>query len=160
VHDPHLWGPLMNRRPSLPELVEMIDHATRAVGEAQALEILGVHRTTLMRWRTGKVGVPHAALALLRIWHSGRLPGMSDDWRGFHFFGDRLYTDAGIGYSARDINGWHWKEQNCAAQSRRVEQLEAIVRDLADKLQAAHGAAANEGYLHPGNPPPKPRRMA
>jgi hypothetical protein len=138
----------------------MIDHATRAVGETQALEILGVHRTTLMRWRNGAVRVPHAALALLRIWHEGRLPGMGPDWRGFHFFGDKLYTAAGIGYTARDIDGWHWAQQNCDAQMRRVAQLEAIVRDLSDKLQAAPGAAANDGHVHPTNPPPRPRRIA
>jgi hypothetical protein len=151
----------MNHQPPTPEEAQtLIDHAVRAVGEPFALQILGVHRTTLMRWRTGAVRIPHAALALLRIWQEGRLPGMGDDWRGFGFFGDKLYTAAGVGYTAREIDGWHWKEQNCAAQMRRVEQLEKIVRDLSAKLDAAHGAPANESFLHPTNPPPRPRRTA
>lgn len=151
----------MNHLPPTPEEAQaLIDQAVRSVGEAFALGVLGVHRTTLMRWRAGAVRIPHAALALLRIWQEGRLPGMTDDWRGFHFFGDKLYTAAGVGYTARDIDGWHWKEQNCEAQMRRVVQLEAIVRDLSNKLQQAPGAAANDGHVHPTNPPPRPRRMA
>jgi hypothetical protein len=148
----------MNHHPPSPEeAVILIDHAVQCVGEHDALAILGVHRTTLMRWRTGAVRIPHAALALLRVWHEGRLPGMGTDWRGFHFFGDKLYTAAGIGYTAREIDGWHWQEQDCAAVRRRNVQLETIVRDLADRLQQADGAAANEGHLHPTNPPPRPR---
>ncbi len=148
----------MNHAPPTPEEAQsLIDHAVRSVGEAFALDILGVHRTTLMRWRTGAVRIPHAALALLRIWQEGRLPGMTDDWRGFHFFGDKLYTAAGVGYTARDIDGWHWQKQSCEANERRIKQLEALVTDLSDKLQKAPGAAANEVYS-PTNPPPRPRR--
>ena len=137
----------------------LVDHAVKVVGETHAREILGVHRTTLMRWRTGKVRIPHAALALLRIWREGRLPGMGDDWRGFSFFGDRLYTPAGIGYTARDIEGWHWKEQHCAAQSRRNEQLEALVRDLSSTLESISGSSNDRAFNGDASkPPPRPRR--
>jgi hypothetical protein len=146
--------------PSPEEAVALIDHAVRAVGERDALAILGVHRTTLMRWRAGKVRIPHAALALLRIWHEGRLPGMTDHWQGFHFFGDKLYTAAGVGYSAREIDYWHWKYQECEYTQRRNAQLEALVRDLSAKLDATHGAA-NEGltYTDLANPPRRPKRV-
>lgn len=143
-------------RPTPEEAQALVDHAVSSVGEAFALDILGVHRTTLDRWRKGQVRIPHAALALLRIWQEGRLPGMGDDWRGFHFFGDRLYTAAGVGYTARDIDGWHWQKQSCESTERRCRQLEALVRDLSDKLQKSPGAAANE-VLNPINPPPRPR---
>ncbi|SKC92293.1 DUF3653 domain-containing protein [Paraburkholderia hospita] len=141
------------------EAQTLIDHAVKVVGEAHALEILGVHRTTLMRWRTGKVRIPHAALALLRIWREGRLPGMGEDWRGFSFFGDKLYTPAGIGYTAREIDGWHWQQQHCEATNRRNAQLENLVRDLSAKLDSISGSA-NDGAFNgdASKPPPRSRR--
>lgn len=142
------------------EARELIDHAVKVVGETHALDILGVHRTTLMRWRTGKVRIPHAALALLRIWREGRLPGMGEDWRGFSFFGDKLYTPAGVGYTARDIDGWHWQQQHCEATNRRNEQLEALVRDLSAKLQSISGSANDRAFSDATNPPPRKRTVA
>jgi hypothetical protein len=145
--------------PTADEAQTLIDHAVAVVGEPQALDILGVHRTTLMRWRTGKVRIPHAALALLRIWREGRLPGMGDDWRGFSFFGDKLYTPAGVGYTAREIEGWHWKEQHCESAERRNTQLEALIRDLSAKLDSLSGSANDRAFNGDASkPPPRPHR--
>jgi DNA-binding transcriptional regulator YiaG len=151
-------GRVKHHAPTHEEAQALIDNAVKSVGEAFALGVLGVHRTTLMRWRTGAVRIPHAALALLRVWDEGLLPGMGDDWRGFRVFGDKLYTAAGVGYSAREIDGWHWKEQFAESVDRRNTELEAKVRDLAEKLDKAHGAAANDGHVHPTSPPPLPKR--
>ncbi|HTR11568.1 MAG TPA: DUF3653 domain-containing protein [Paraburkholderia sp.] len=151
---------LNHQPPSREEARDLCDYAVKVVGHEQALAILGVHRTTLLRWRKGEVRIPHAALALLRIWREGRLPGMGDDWRGFSFFGDRLYTPAGIGYSAREIEGWHWQQQHCESTNRRNAQLEALVRDLSDKLQAIGGAANDRTTGRPDAPPPRPKRVS
>lgn len=152
---------MLNHQPaSADEARELCDHAVKVVGEQQALTILGVHRTTLMRWRTGQTRIPHAALALLRIWREGRLPGMGEDWRGFSFFGDKLYTPAGVGYTAREIEGWHWQQQHCESAQRRNDQLEKLVRDLSDKLQAVSGGANDRAFFDPTNPARPPKRVA
>lgn len=151
---------LNHEPPNADEARELCDHAVKVVGEDRALSILGVHRTTLMRWRTGRTRIPHAALALLRIWREGRLPGMGEDWRGFSFFGDKLYTPAGVGYTAREIEGWHWAEQHCESVRRRNEQLEKIIGDLSAKLQTLGGAANDIALGRPDAPPPRPRRVA
>ena len=152
---------MLNHLPPSPEEArELCDHAVKVVGEAEALQILGVHRTTLMRWRKGETRIPHAALALLRIWREGRLPGMGEDWRGFHFFGDKLYTPAGIGYTARDIEGWHWAYQHCESTQRRNVQLEALVRDLSDKLQGLSGTANERAFHDPTSPARPPKRVS
>ncbi len=142
--------------PTPDELRDLIDRATRAVTLPAALAILGVHRTTLMRWRTGATRVPPAALALLRVWSEGRLPGMSEDWREFHFDGDALVGPTGHRYTVRDINAWHWKDQALDAHQRRIKQLETIVYDQARRLDAMSGAA-NDAFDRPTNPPPKPK---
>ena len=145
--------------PTSDELRHLIDTAVRAVTLPAALAILGVHRTTLMRWRTGKVRIPPAALALLRVWSEGRLPGMSEDWRGFHFNGDALVGPTGQRYTVRDINAWHWKDQALDAHQRRIKQLERIVFDQARRLDAMSGAA-NDGHDNPADPPPRPKTAA
>ncbi|PMS38466.1 hypothetical protein C0Z20_00850 [Trinickia symbiotica] len=137
----------------------LIHDAVGAVGESAALAILGIHRTTLMRWRTGQTRVPAAALSLLRIWSEGRLPGMGPDWIGFHFVGDKLVTSAGVAYTAREIIGWHWRAQHLEAMERRTRQLEKLVHRQAQHLQAMSGAV-NDG-LSPGVPDVKaPRRVS
>ncbi|WP_028214724.1 DUF3653 domain-containing protein [Paraburkholderia mimosarum] len=152
---------MLNHQPATPEEArELCDYAVKVVGHEQALTILGVHRTTLLRWRKGEVRIPHAALALLRIWREGRLPGMGEDWRGFAFFGDKLYTPAGQGYTAREIEGWHWQQQHCEATNRRNAQLEALVKDLSDKLQGISGATNDRAFHDPTNPGKPPKRVA
>ncbi|MEX3955881.1 DUF3653 domain-containing protein [Trinickia sp. EG282A] len=147
-------------QPSSPEELEhLINGAVGSVGEAAALAILGIHRTTLMRWRTGQTRVPAAALALLRIWCEGRLPGMGPDWRGFRFVGDTLVTSAGVAYTAREIIGWHWRAQHLEAMERRTRQLEKLIHRQAQQMQAITGAL-NEGFAAPGLPDVKrPKRV-
>ncbi|MCA3804022.1 DUF3653 domain-containing protein, partial [Burkholderia sp.] len=110
----------------------------------------------LMRWRTGQTRVPLPALALLRVWADGKLPGMSSAWDGFRFDGDNLSVPGGASYGARDILAWHWKQQHLDACQRRVKQLEKVVYDQARRLDMM-GGAAND-ISDPINPPPRPRR--
>ena len=63
-----------------------------AVGEARALSVLGVNRTTLGRWLSGAVKVPRSAALVLRQMAEGVPVGGSDHWRGFQFSGDDLVT--------------------------------------------------------------------
>ncbi|CAN0621126.1 conserved protein of unknown function [Burkholderia multivorans] len=140
--------------PTPAELIGLIDAAVRAVSLPAALAILGVHRTTLMRWRTGQTRIPPAALALLRVWSEGKLPGMSDDWRDWRFDGDRLVAPNGQRFAPRDMLAWHWKEQALDAHQRRIKQLETIVYDQARRLQLM-GGAANDHADDPTHPPPR-----
>lgn len=143
--------------PAPNELSELIDKAVTAVSLPAALAILGVHRTTLMRWRTGKVRVPNAALALLRVWSESKLPGMGREWDGFRFEGNFLVSPAGVRYTPREMLAWHWKDQQLEHQRDRISQLEKIVHDQARRMQAM-SSAANDIAHDPTRPPSRPRR--
>lgn len=145
---------------SLEELHRLIAHAIGTVGEDHMLAYLGVHRTTLYRWRSGESRVPAAAISLLRVWADGRLPGMDENWRGFQFRGNTLRTAAGYEYTALEIENWHWKEQRIRMQEDRVKQLEAIILAMAEKANAQR-ETANDPFVHdPTRPTPKPRPAA
>jgi hypothetical protein len=100
------------------------------VGEARALEVLQVNRTTLGRWLSGRVKVPHAAALVLRQLAEGVPPGGTDDWRGFQWDGDALVTPTGERLTARQLDGLHWQRQYTRSLERRVQELEGVVESL------------------------------
>lgn len=114
------------------------------VGEARALALLGVNRTTLGRWLSGKVKVPHAAALVLRQLAEGVPPGCSDDWRGFQWVGDALVTPTGEKLTAREIDGLHWQRQYTRSLERRVQELEGVIEGL-----RRLGGSANDATVMP-----------
>ena len=76
------------------ELRWLLHEGPFPVGEACALEVLKINRTTLGRWLAGHVKVPHSAALVLRQLAEGIPPGGSDHWQGFRFDGDELVTPA------------------------------------------------------------------
>lgn len=100
------------------------------VGEARALDVLQVNRTTLSRWLSGATQVPHAAVVVLRAMAEGIPPGAGADWRGFRWSGNSLFTPAGREVSAREIEGLQYVHAHADALARRVVELQAIIDSL------------------------------
>lgn len=118
--------------------------APHPVGDARALSVLQVNRTTLGRWLAGTVKVPHAAALVLRQLAEGIPPGGSDDWRGFRWEFDGLVTPTGERLTARQLDGLHWERQHKQALLRRVAELESVVESL-----RRVGGAANDAVSTP-----------
>lgn len=74
------------------EVSRLIDH----VGPGRVMRELGVHRTTLMRWRHAKVTIPPAQLMALRAlaYHVGTDP----KWEGWRFHDGQIWSPEGYGF--------------------------------------------------------------
>lgn len=114
------------------------------VGEARALALLQINRTTLGRWLAGTVKVPHSAALVLRQVAEGIPPGGTDAWRGFAWDGDALVTPTGERLTAREIDGLHWQRQYTRSLERRVKELETMVESL-----RRVGGSANDAIVSP-----------
>lgn len=120
------------------------------IGREIVLRELGIHRSTLARWINGSRRPPRAAALLLRLWASGRLPGMGADWIGFRFRGDRLYLpDSRVFYTAREIDGWHYQRAALDALQAKCARLEA---QLIAEVQRAPNGSANDRYTSAQDP--------
>lgn len=83
IEIPHV--PVRERRAkeNRHELAELIDAIG---GEGFALDVLNVHRTTLMRWIAGTSRIPETALVALRAAGKGQLPYQQrGDWKDWIF---------------------------------------------------------------------------
>lgn len=121
------------------------------VGEARAVAVLGVNRTTLHRWLSGAVRVPHAAALVLRQMAEGIPVGGSDHWRGFQFAGDDLVTPTGERISARHLEKWSWVEGMRKGQIAALERELAALRGQVESLRRI-GGSANDAVA---TPPPR-----
>lgn len=131
--------------PAPPSAPEEISQAIDAIGRRKALAALGVHRSTLGRWLSGKTVIPRAAWLLLALWSQGRLPDMSEDWRSFRFDGDRLHlVGTRLSYSAREIAGWQYQTAHAQALERRILALE---KQNAHLLRVGEFGAANDPVI-------------
>ncbi len=111
--------------PSPPANPEDIRQCIETIGPREVIRVLQIHRTTMLRWQSGKAVIPRPAWLLLVLMAEGRLPGMSEDWRYFRFDGDRLHIiGTRCSYSAMEIAGWHYQQAHAAALTRRVQELE------------------------------------
>lgn len=136
----HRLAPDTPPRPcSASELHELIFNGPVYVGEARALEVLQVNRTTLMRWLTGAARVPHAAAVVLRFYAEGIPPACGEDWRGFRWSGNALHTPTGREVTAREIEGLEYLHGHVEALQRRVRELQGVIHSL-QRL----GGAAND----------------
>lgn len=131
--------------PLSPDSLRYLLHeAPFPVGEARALAILQINRTTLGRWLSGQVKVPHSAALVLRQLGEGIPPGGTDDWRGFAWDGDALVTPTGERLTPRQLDGLHWTRQHTKALARRVVELEAVIESL-----RRVGGSANDAIVSP-----------
>lgn len=135
-------------RPLSPDgLRYLLTEAPHPVGEARALSVLGVDRSTLSRWLSGRSKVPHAAALVLRQLAEGIPPGGTDAWRGFSWDGDALVTPGGDRLTARQLEGLHWQRQYTKALQREVDALRAEI----DALRRL-GETANDATARPPRP--------
>lgn len=131
--------------PLSPDSLRYLLHeGPRPVGEARALAVLQVNRTTLGRWLAGTVKVPHSAALVLRQLAEGIPPGGTDHWRGFAWDGDALVTPTGERLTARELDGLHWTRQYTRSLERRVKELETVVESL-----RRVGGSANDAIAAP-----------
>lgn len=135
---------MAEKRSSLPPaaLHSLLHEGPRPVGEARALSVLQINRTTLGRWLSGQVKVPHAAALVLRQLAEGIPPEGTDAWRGFTWDGDALVTPTGERLTPRELDGLHWTRQHTKALARRVAELESVV----DQLRRL-GGSANDAVI-------------
>ncbi len=143
---PHTRIPDFPEPPPHPDTVkEMVEN----IGRRKVMELCDIHRSTLARWMTGDIAVPRACWSLLVLFHEGRLPGMSDDWRAFAFRGDLLVVPGTrLAYSASQILGWQYVEQALAASEARCKELE---RQLVEMTKRINWGSANDPYHWPGD---------
>lgn len=134
--------------PAPPASPEAIALTLDQVGIKTALEVLGVHRSTIARWLAGQTVIPRPAWLLLVLMSEGRLPGMSDDWRDFRFHGDSLcLVGTRQAYTAREIAGWPMQIAHMQALNRRILELE---KEKAHLLQVGDFKAANDPLVRVG----------
>jgi hypothetical protein len=131
--------------PEPPASPENIAHLLDQIGVKNALGTLGVHRSTIARWLTGKSVIPRSSWLLLVLLAEGRLPGMSEDWRDFRFDGDTLcQVGTRNHYTAREIAGWPYQVEHSRALARRVVALE---KEKAHLLKVGYFEAANDALM-------------
>ncbi len=112
----------------ISEFLHLWHVAARHHGERQLLAWLAIHRTTLLRWRTGESRIPAAARALVQILASGRPPQMSElRWRGFQFQDDAIITPEGRRFTPQALGNLHWQDQFVESLQRRIARLEAQI---------------------------------
>lgn len=128
--------------PDPPTNPEYIAQAVDLIGPSTVIQTLDIHRSTLARWLSGDTVIPRASWLLLVLMSEGRLPGMSDDWRGFRFEGDRLFIiGTSYSYTAREISGWPYQLAHARALARQITQLE---KEKAHLLKVGYFEAAND----------------
>lgn len=129
-------------RPLSPdELRYLLHDGPFPVGEARALAVLQINRTTLGRWLSGQVKVPHAARLVLRQLSEGIPPEGGPHWRGFRFVGNDLVTPAGDQISARRLESLAWVQDMRAAQIAALEREIAALRGQVESLRRVGGSA-------------------
>lgn len=142
-------GDPRHARPLSPDGLRYLLHeAPFPVGEARALEVLQINRTTLGRWLAGTVKVPHAAALVLRQLAEGVPLGGSDRWRGFRFDGDELVTPTGARLHAGRLEKWEWLEDMRKAQIAALEREAAALRGQLEALRRI-GGSANDALASP-----------
>lgn len=90
-----------------------LDYLRYAGPEARAL--VGVNRSTWLRWLGGKSRVPLAVLNLMKILRGGELPQGGAEWAGWKFHQGKLYDPAGQWHTPGTILVWHWVAQELRA---------------------------------------------
>ena len=138
-------GTRLSDFPPPPIHPEEVRNVVDTIGRGRVLSVLEIHRTTLARWMTGESVIPRPAWLLLVLMAEGRLPGMSADWSGIRFDGDRLHIlGTRQSYTALEIAGWHYQQQHAQALARRIEHLEGKLSRL---LSIADFGAANDAVI-------------
>lgn len=141
---------MLNRE--LEELIDLIG------GEGYVLRALDIHRTTLLRWRSGKTLPSQATMDLLRGLAGSKMPWAGKDWDGWRFERGQLLGPEGEHFSAGQLKAWHIERQLLAAQRAEIDRLRGLVQSLAKDAKVVD-IAANDVAAWEGDPRalPKPK---
>ncbi len=98
------------------------------VSERALLASLGVHRTTLRRWRAGLTRIPRAARLVIGFYYRGELPPRGALWRGWSVGHDGLLYSPRLtrGFSPADLYALHWLQQSQAWRLARAHQVARV----------------------------------
>lgn len=111
------------------KLCQDIGELVDKVGEARVIRELGVHRTTVMRWRHGKVQIPASALRHLRqLVHTVPDP----EWYGWYFEQGRLVCPEGWAFRPGEVIAGRFDKAVIASLKERVATLEAELAAVRD----------------------------
>ncbi|MCL4315630.1 MAG: hypothetical protein M1527_01990 [Gammaproteobacteria bacterium] len=96
--------------------------------DAEILDLTGVNRSTLSRWRRGLSRIPRAAARLLTLYATGDAEALlGRAWRGWRFGRDGLLYHPcwRRGFTSGELAGLFWRCQQVAGLEREVERLTA-----------------------------------
>lgn len=120
------------------ELEELIE----TLGGADYVErALNVHRTTLLRWRSGKTLPSQAAMDVLRALAGTKMPWAGRDWDGWRFEGGQLHGPEGEHFTPGELKAWHFGRQLIRAQDVEIKRLRGMVQSLARDAKTLDPAA-------------------
>ena len=109
---------------TLQEAVRLIEQ----IGERRIIRELNLHRTTLMRWRRGKVEIPPAQMRALRSMAYD--VGVDKDWEGWRIRDGKLWSPMGVAYRPGELEALPYVYGERDALRAQVDQLNAQIAAL------------------------------
>lgn len=109
------------------------------VGESRALFELGVHRTTLYRWQSGKVSIPKPVMYVMRDLAYGA--GVDPDWDGWKFRDGKLLGPGREAFTPGDLLAQRHERFALDAYRRENADLKRKVESLSRDAAVRSGAA-------------------
>lgn len=129
----------------MPEtLLQEVNRLIEQVGERRLMRELSLHRTTIMRWRRGKVTVPPAQLRALRAMAYD--VGVDTDWEGWRFHNGKLWSPSGIYYTPGELESLVYVYGERDALRAEVAQLRAQIAALSVDPHV-RGDSANDAAI-------------
>jgi hypothetical protein len=131
----------VNRIPQrdLKRLIELI-------GQRGVERALNVHRTTVLRWVSGRISIPGAQVLAVRAL-LGDLPGTAGKWTGWRFHDGMLYAPGGDRYTPGEVLALRLQQQRVREFDRENRELKARIRVLEATLDLV-SPAANQEQAH------------
>jgi hypothetical protein len=126
--------------PVLHEINRLIEQ----IGESRIINELGIHRTTLMRWRRGKVPIPLVNLRALRSMAYD--VGVDKEWEGWRIRDGKLYSPEGYTFDVGELLALRYVYGERDALRTRVEILENQVKAMATNPHV-RGESANDAAI-------------
>ncbi len=92
--------------------IDELERILERLGESRVLRYVGIHRTTLYRWRMGKVEVPEASLDLLRVRAGNSVAGVDKAWDGWCFEEGKLVSPCrNVFVTPAEVQALFWTKQ-------------------------------------------------
>jgi Phage protein len=135
----------------MPETtLQEVNRLIEQVGAARIQREIGVHRTTLLRWRRGTVAVPAAQLRALRAlaYDTGTHPA----WEGWRIRDGKLHSPEGYTFTPGELLALPYVYGERNSLRDRVKDLEATVAALSVDPHV-RGDSANDAATAVGSQP-------